>query len=465
MVSRVFVVAAVWTLVAASTAMAAPPPNDARGTPQSLGALPADVRGTTVESSLEADEPASGCATVRGSVWYAFDAAEDRSVVFALDAEGDLDAAVDVYLRERSQITPVACRRTNRRGALTFEEDLEGGASYLVRVASRGNSVDGDFRLRVIEPDRPASFPGPRLPRRGVNTFVDRFSNPDDAWSVRLERGIAYRMNLVSSGGRCALAEFHQPGGGDIVRRMRCDAHTVYVPETSGLHTLHVQAPRASRERIRYRLRAGRAAADDMAPGIRLPNDQRIRGRLRGSELDALDLYRFSIAVRSTLRLTLNSGADFDLRLLDEDGDRISSGTGIERRLAPGRYFVAVRALDGAGGRYTLRRLARAITRSQMLADGGSRATIAPGGSVSLALDVTPGVDGPATMTIERFDPLAGWLFHSTLRPTVQAGRAAVGFRPPAVGRWRVTGSFDGTRHAAPSPGGTVRINVEEPLE
>jgi hypothetical protein len=239
---------------------------------------------------------------------------------------------------------------------------------------------------------------------------------------------------------------------------MRCDAHTVYVPATSGVYTLHVQAPRASRDRIRYRLRAGRATVDDMAPGVRLPNDQLVRGRLRGSELDALDLYRFSIAVRSTVRLTLNGG-DFDLRLLDEDGDRISSGSGIERRLAPGRYFVAVRAVDGAGGRYTLRRLARVITRSQMLVDGGSSATIAPGGSVSLALDVTPAVDGPATMTVDRYDPLAGWLFHSTLRART------VGFRPPTVGRWRVTGSFDGTRHAAPSPGGTVRINVEEPLE
>ena len=233
---------------------------------------------------------------------------------------------------------------------------------------------------------------------------------------------------------------------------MRCDAHTVFVPADSGLHTLHVQAPRASRDRIRYRLRAGRAAADDMAPGIRLPNDQRVRGRLQGSELDAVDLYRFSIATRSTLRLTLGTGAGLELRLLDEGGDRIAAGLDLERRLAPGRYFVAVRALDGAGGRYALRRLARVITRSQMRVDGGSSATIAPGGSVGLALEVTPAVDGPATMTVERFDPLAGWLFHSTLRPPARSGRAAVGFRPPAVGRWRVTGSFDGTRRAAPSP-------------
>ncbi len=467
MVSRwsfVLVAAVGWALVAASAALAAPPPNDARGAAQPLGALPADVRGTTVESGLEADEP-TACAPMRASVWYAFDAGEERSIVVALDAEGDLDAVVDVFQRERSQITPVDCRRTNRRGALTFELEADEGASYLVRVASRANSVDGAFRLRVIEPERPATFPGARLPRRGVNAFVDRISNPDDAWSVRLERGIAYRMNLVSSGGRCALVEFHLPGEGDIVRRMRCDAHTVYVPAASGLYTLHVQAPRASRDRIRYRLRAGRAAADDMAPGIRLPNDQRVRGRLSGSELDAVDLYRFSIATRSTVRLTLRTGADFELRLLDEGGDRIASGADLERRLAPGRYFLAVRALDGAGGRYALRRLARVITRSQMRVDGGSSATIAPGGSVGLALEVSPAVDGPATMTVERFDPLAGWLFHSTLRPPARSGRAAVGFRPPDPGRWRVTGSFDGTRHAAPSPGGTVRIHVEEPLE
>jgi hypothetical protein len=68
-------------------------------------------------------------------------------------------------------------------------------------------------------------------------------------------------------------------------------------------------------------------------------------------------------------------------------------------------------------------------------------------------------------MRVERFDPLAGWLFHTTFRPAVRAGRAAVSFRPPSVGRWRVTGSFDGSRRAAPSEGGTVHLKVEEHLE
>jgi hypothetical protein len=451
-----------WVLAAAPFAQAAPPANDARATPQALGDLPADVRGTTVEATLEPDEPPPGCAPMRASVWFAFDAAEARSIVVALDAGGDLDAVVDVFVRERSQLTPEACRRTNRRGELTFELDPDEGTSYLVRVASRANSVDGAFRLRVIEPERPASFPGPRLPRGGVSAFVDRLANPDDAWSVRLERGVAYRINLVSSGGRCALVELNQPGG-DVVRRMRCDAHTVWVPEQTGLHTLHVQAPRAARERIRYRLRAGRAAADDMAPGLRLANDVGVRGSLNGAELDAVDLYRFSIAARSRVRLTLRTSADFALELRRDSGRRLASGgTDLERRLAPGRYFLAVRARDGARGRYVVRRLARVITRSDMQVSSSS---VPPGGSVGLTLAVSPAVDGPATMTVERFDPLAGWLFHSTLRPAARGGRAAVSFRPSAVGRWRATGAFDGTRTAAPSEGGTVHFRVEEPLE
>ena len=467
---RSFVLAAAMglALAAAPGAVAAPPPNDARAAAQPLERLPADIRGTTVESSVERDEPAPSCGTIRGSVWYAFNAREARAIVIALDAGGDLDALVDVFLRERSQLTPVDCRPTNRRGTSTFELDADAGADYLVRVASRSNSAHGPFRLRVIEPERPARFPGERLPRGGVNTFVDRLANPDDAWSVRLRRGVAYRTNLVSSGSRCARVELHQPGGGDVVRRMRCDAHTVYVPSTSGVHTLHVQAPRASRERIRYRLGVGRARADDTAPGIRLANDQRIRGRLRGGELDALDLYRFSIAVRSRLRLTLATAADFDLVLLDDTGDRIACACGgagakeLERRLAPGRFFVAVQARDGAGGRYALRRLARTITRADLQA---SDRVIPPGAAVGLTLRVTPAVDGPATMRIERFDPLAGWLFHTELQPRAGAGRATVDFRPPSVGRWRITGSFDGTRRAAPSEGGTVRVRVEEPLE
>jgi hypothetical protein len=469
--SLALVVAAIWVLTTASTATAAPPPNDARAAAQPLGALPASVRGTVVDATAESDEPPSGCAGTGASVWYSFTAPESRSIVIALDAEGDLDAAVDVFVRERSQLTGVDCRRTNRRGAATLDLDAAGGTDYVIRVAALANSVKDRFRLRVVEPDRPASFPGPRLPRRGVSAAVDRIANPDDAWSVRLKRGVAYRFNMVSTGGRCAIAELHRPGAGEIVRRMRCDAHTVFVPPSSGLHTLLVQAPRGSRERIRYRLRAGRAGPDDTAPGIRLANDRRVKGSLRGSELDAVDLYRFTVARPSRMRISLATSKSFDLRLERDTGGRLAcdcgfaGGKSIELRLKPGRYFVIVRARDGAGGRYALRRLARTITHARTLVNGSRSVTVAPGASVTLELAVSPPVAGRATLLVERFDPLSGWLFDSQHRVAVRAGRATLAFRRPAIGRWRVTGSFEGTRHAAPSEGGTAHFTVAEPLE
>ena len=456
------------------SALAAPPPNDARAAAQDLGALPASVRGTTVAATLETTELGSACEATKNSVWYGFTAASGRSVLIALDAAGDLDATIDVFERRRSQVAPFGCKNTNRRGAATLDIDVTRRTSYLIRIGARANSVDDRFGLRVVVPDAPASFPGPRLPRKGVAAVVDRLANADDAWALKVQRGRTYRLNFVSTGGRCATAALYDGAGSfgsDPVRRLRCDAHTVFVPSANGTYSVLVTAPRASRERLRYRLRAGLAQADDTAPGLRLANDVRVRGRLNGNELDAIDLYRFTIARPSELRLSLGTSRAFDLRLMTDSGHRIACECGfsgakeIERRMRPGRYFAVVRARDGAAGRYSLRRLARAITHARMLVDGGRSATVAPGGAVTLDLTVAPAVAGRAALRIERFDPLAGWLFDSTAHPSVAAGHGRLRFAPPTVGRWRVAGEFLGTRTAAPSDGGTVRVTVEEPLE
>jgi hypothetical protein len=474
-VARTFAVVVVavvlWPVAPAS---AAPPSNDARGSAQALGRLPASVRGTTVDATLEAGELGSGCTQTKNSVWFTFTAPSNRPVLIALDAAGDLDATIDVFERERSQVTPVLCRDTNRRGEATLDIDASGGTSYYIRVGARENSADARFGLRVVVPDAAATFPGRKLPRKGAAAVVDRLANADDAWAVRVRRGRTYRLNFVSSGGRCAVAELYDSAGSfgsDPVRRLRCDAYTVFAPDANATYSVLVRAPRASRERINYRLRVGGAKADDTAPGLRLGNDLRVSGRLRGNELDALDLYRFTIASPSLLRLRLGTGRNFDLRLLTDSGRRISCDCGfegsklIERRIKPGRYFVAIRARDGAGGRYRLRRLARTITHARMLVDGGRRATVGPGGGVTLDLAVRPAVSGPARFVIERFDPVGGWLFHSSPRPQVIAGHARLRFAPPSVGRWRVSGGFLGSRRAAPSEGGTVRVTVQEPLE
>jgi hypothetical protein len=99
-----------------------------------------------------------------------------------------------------------------------------------------------------------------------------------------------------------------------------------------------------------------------------------------------------------------------------------------------------------------------------MLAAGKRSTGITIGAAIDLSLRVSPTVDGAATLLVERFDPLAGWLFDTRLHPRLSGGRASVSFRPPTVGRWRVTGAFDGTRHASPSNGGTATFTVTEPV-
>ena len=83
---------------------------------------------------------------------------------------------------------------------------------------------------------------------------------------------------------------------------------------------------------------------------------------------------------------------------------------------------------------------------------------------MSLTLQVSPAVSGPASFLVERFDPIEGWMFDRRFHPTVVAGRATVSYRPAGFGRWRVTGTFDGTSAASASFGGTATLSVVEPL-
>jgi hypothetical protein len=468
LVGVVAILAAV-TVMGAAPAAAAPPGNDARTAPQAIGSLPATVRGTTAEATVELDEPASGCGrAIKNSVWYAFTAPSQRSVLLALNAAGDMDAAVDVFLRQRSQLSPVSCQLTNSRGEATIDLDVAEGASYLVRVAALSNSVADAFSLLVVEPEPSERLPGRKLPAAGVASAVDRFGNPDDAWATRLTRGQTYRLNFVTKGDGCATVAVLRPGsrsfGAASLVERRCDSHVVFAAPESGTYSIHVRAPRASRQQLPYRLRLGVALQDDTAPGLRLLNDRAVRGSLTGSELDALDLYRFSVAQRSDLTLRLRSRGAFELSLLSAGGRRLGSGTAVDRRMQRGHYFVAVRALDGANGSYTLRRIARAITSARTLVDGQRKATVAEGRSVVLSVAVRPAVGGQATMLVERFDPVDGWLFHARHHAPVVGGRAAVSFRPPTVGRWRVTGSYEGTRTSSRSDGGTATLLVTEPI-
>ena len=467
---RRIVAAALLSISAAlpAPALAAPPANDQRAAAQPL-ALPAGVSGTTRDSTLEPDEPGS-CAELRGSVWYAIQPAAGRRLVARLAASGDLDAVVDVFQRTRSQLTPVACDVGNKRGQaeVSFRSPSKEPASYLVRVGQRANSVPGSFRLDVFTPQPAPRPPGPQLPAGGVTRTVNDTTNASDAFSTVMRAGITYRIHRAQAKG-CTRLELFAPGTTDFeddspVKTAGCGGYFLFTPAAGegGRYSLVVNAQQRRRNDQRYHLQVSRARQDDTSPGLPLANYQRARGSLRGSGVDVVDLYRFSIETKSQLRLSVSGG--FRVQLLRDNGARLGSGDGeFERQVSKGRYFVAVRALKTASGRYVLQRAARAVTRASITINGAKSAQSAPGRAVRIAVHIAPGVAGPVRITIERFDPLAGWQFNRRLTAVASGGTASVAFTPPSQGRWRASAEYRGTRIAAPSSTGLARLLVASP--
>jgi hypothetical protein len=475
-VATVLFAACGW-LIAAEPAAAAPPANDPQSSPQAI-TLPADVGGTTAESTVEPTEPPARCGATRGTVWFAFTASADERVVARLQAAGDLDAQVSVFQRQRSQTQQLDCDATDADGLGQVSFTTRARGSYLIRVEQRANSVPGTFRLAVFRPQPAPRAPGARLSPRGVRGVVDSVENTADAYSARLREGRSYRVNLAIAGDRCASLGIFAPGtrnfeSAETVKRAPCDGYVLFTPERSGTYSFLVSAAARSRTRQPYHLQVASASSDDTAPGLSLRNFARVRGALNGRTVDVVDLYRFDVTSRSELTLGLGTrgGQTFDLILLNDRGRRVTSerseGGGVElrRELRPGRYFAVVRSRNGASGRYTLRRVSRAITRTSIAIAGGSGRQLRPGTTTTIAVRVTPAVAGPVTVVIERFDPLEGYQFLRRVRLQATAGRAAVSFRPPAPGRYRARATFNGTRGAARSESGTARVLVAGPLQ
>ena len=263
-------------------ASAAPPSNDARTAPQDLGPLPAVVRGTTAEATLEEDEPGSSCGPIKNSVWFSFTAPSSRELLVALDAAGDLDATVEVFSRQRSQLTPLTCQQTDRRGAATIDADAAAGTTYLVRVAPARQ-----LGRRQLHPPggaprraRPAARRSP--PGRGDQRARGPLREPRRRL-VDAACGKAARTASTSSpwGKGCVQVALYASGdfGGNAAESLACDDHTVFAAPASGRYTLHVRAPRASRVQLPYRLRVGLAERDDSAPGARARRRPARRGR------------------------------------------------------------------------------------------------------------------------------------------------------------------------------------------
>jgi hypothetical protein len=460
-------------LVAASTATAAvvPPRNDDRASATELQGLPATTTGTTIGATDDSRDPRPTCGRVRATVWYRLSGASGR-LALRFTASGDLDAIVSVYRTVRSRLIPVGCNATdeNGRGGLTFTGT---GENYLIMVGREPGSDDGNFKFTLFRQEPSSKTPGAHLPRRGVSSSVEPLSDFDDAWSLPMRPGVAYRMNLSPGRGRCVTLSLFRPGtrsfaGAQPVHVVPCGGYFTYTPGIGGggRYTLLVTATDDRPGRERYHLQAALAGSDDMAPGLPIGDRETRRGSLSATRIDVVDLYRFRVLDLSDVTLRLVGPSAAHLVLLSETGRRLSSSGGpgaLTMRLGPGRYFVAVRGESGARGRYRLSLLERRMTTTTLLANGSRVAHVGPGSSVSIGVAVDFSSEGAVRLEIDRFDPLTGWHFYRLYHLRLGgSGRVGLSWRPPAIGRWRVHASFGGSRTASPSEGGTAMIVVED---
>jgi hypothetical protein len=373
------------TFALAPSAWAAAPSNDDRANATKVRP-PESLTGTLVEATLEATGDTSVCAATDSSVWYHFTAPDRGAVVVQLDANGKMDATVDLYKQVRSKLSFVDCGATDADGKATLEDDgLVPGADYAVRVGNQTGSLADTFKLAVLVPTAPPEPPGRHLPAQGIRNHVDRVLNPGDAYWRKMHAGRTMRLSLRTK--HCTSLEVFGPGTKNFesaspLKRLPCGGYGQFTPTETGRHFLVVRAAR-DRDVQHYRLRVAPARQDDTIPGILIHNHARIRASVNGG-IDTRDLYRFDVTRRSALTLRL-AGAP-TMSLVRDDGERMGVGNLISRHVRAGRYFVAV---SGAG-KYTLRLALKTITRATLLVNGRHVATIGPKAAARLLLRVRP---------------------------------------------------------------------------
>ena len=438
-------------IAASAFAAVAPPPNDNRADATGLGSLRQTVHGTTVGATTESNEPVSDCATTSGSVWYSLSVGSsppDRIGV-KLEANGNLDAVLDVYQRQRSQNSQVDCLRTdtNGRAALAFKPAAN--TTYLFRVAQLSNSVAGTFSLNAFALAAPPSPPGRRLGARGADGVLDGTLATTAAYSMRLDRRDHVQDQPCQAQPGLHAAQDLRARHELVRRRVARRPVVCGVPPVHAARQRPLELPDRRRlEQPRHAaLRPARRAGDLEGDGARifLPNYAHYKGFLRGNVIDDVRLFRFDVTQRSDLVLFLMAASDapFDLKLLNDQGRYLQCNCGssgeetIRRQIPPGRYFVVVQAHDFGWGPFTLYRQSRLITHVNVTFDGTGYEQVAPGSVTRLAAHVTPAVDGPVTIEVESFDPVERWQFYRDYHVSAVNGLAEIPFRPPHVGRWR----------------------------
>jgi hypothetical protein len=468
-------------MVAAAPAMAAAPSNDNRANAQVVN-VPSVVTGTTVDATLEQGEDRFVCdGETSASVWYKFTANGERGVVATLTANGNLDAEIDVYQQRRSQLVFTACDVTDEHGLGAAGFRVTDGATYFIRVAEQPNSEANSFSLKLVQGPTPAEPPGQSLASGHARGTLDRLLKIDAAYHLHLNAGTPYRFNFVHDPSTCLSMQLFPPGTRDFDRATpvlsrRCGGYAIYTPapHDGGRYFIRIKADRRDRDDQPYRLLAGKAAHDDIAPGRLLRNHAHHGGKVDGAGLDVRDVYRFNVGFRSQLDLHLVGPPHHKLQLdlRDAHGKPISCACtpgprqSISLRIKRGRYYVAVAAAAQQHSHYVLSRKSRTITASTADVDGRPKIHVLRGQAVDLGVTVRPGGGGggEAQFTIQHFDPFQGWLPYRQRQVEVKAGQGSLHWTPPTLGRWRVQADYLGTRDFAPSESQYVHVLVAKPL-
>ncbi len=460
--------------VVASSEAPSPPANDEVAGAQAIHSLPATLEGTTVGATTVASEPGSDCAggTV-ASVWYSLRAGAPERVAVELAAGGALDGTIDVYKAVRSQLEPVRCARTEEEGRASLSFKAKKGTLYDIRVAALANSQLAGFTLNVFQPTPAVAPPGPRLPAGGASGQVDRIQNINAAYSVSLHAGVSYLINLANeTRGGCVDGALFAPGtssfeGASARLRVDCGGYRLFTPGPGmgGLYSFEVTPSLERKGEQRFHLQVAPANGAQTAPGLPLGNYASARGRLEGTGIQVVRLYRVDVTSHSnlTLRLSAPPSAEFSLQLRDQNGDVLEcscSGSGpetLQRQLRRGRYYAVVSVRNHTSGSFTLTRESRTITHTK-IAFGAAHGTA--GATVPIEVRVSPGASGPVKIEVQRFDPVFGWQFYREIEARVSEGAAVIPFTPPAVGNWRANASYAGTRTTSPSGVGFTYLLV-----
>ena len=479
--SRILAAAILVLLTAPAAGAAAPPPNDDRATAQAVPALPAYTVGTLVDATTGQDEGGSS------AVWYRYIAATDGRFTATFDAVGELDADIAAFRQVRSQLVFLDAESSDVKGAAGLAFRVRAGQTVLLRISRRVGSVADRFELRLSAAAPEVKPPGTPLGRGGVTSTLDRVLRPAEAYSYTMREGVTYRVNVVpvtppptarpatdpdaedveEQAPTCrANVALYAPGTTDFGARPEwvggCDTYRLFTParRAGGRYVFRVFAPRGARGPQRYHLQVAPAGPNDTAPGTFLANQVTMRGALAATGVNRVDLYRFALKRRSRLKLSLAGPEGLTVTLRNDRGALVEQGSAIDREIKPGRYFVAVQAAAGTRGRYRLRRSSRTITRSSISISGVARARARLGATLTVGVRLRPAVGGPVRVTFERFDPEAGWLFLRSVDARAANGRARLGFRPPAVGRFRARAVYLGTKAAAGSQTGFANVLV-----